>query len=29
MVHMYSDLKDLRKMIEQRNSLTEENQATE
>ena len=29
MVHMYSDLKDIRKMIEQRNSLTEENQATE
>lgn len=26
MVHMYSDLKDIRKMIEQRNSLTEENQ---
>ena len=26
MVHMYSDLKDIRKMIEHRNSLTEENQ---
>ena len=26
MVHMYSDLKDIRNMIEQRNSLTEENQ---
>ncbi|MFS9026291.1 hypothetical protein [Streptococcus sp. OMI870] len=26
MVHMYSDLKDIRNMIEQRNSLREENQ---
>ena len=29
MVHMYSDLKDLRKMIEQRNSSTVENQVEE
>ena len=29
MVHMYSDLKDLRKMIEQRNCSTEKNQVEE
>lgn len=29
MVHMYSDLKDLRKMIEKRNSSIEEHQAAE
>ena len=29
MVHMYSDLKDIRKMIEQRNSSTEEDQTAE
>lgn len=29
MVHMYSDLKDLRKMVENRNSSTEEHQAAE
>ena len=29
MVHMYSDLKDIRKMIEQRNCSTEKNQSVE
>ena len=29
MIHMYSDLKDLRKMIENRNTSTEEHQAAE
>lgn len=29
MVHMYSDLKDLRKMVENRNSSTEEHQVAE